>query len=162
MYPPLSALAALGLLGLSGGAAAAASATGHASVVLLEAITLAESAPMSFGQVGGTGAAGSVVLAPTGAINGPAGFRFAGAPAAARFTVAGERSSAVTISFSAGNSLTGPGPAMPLGGFTHNAGASPALDSTGSLTVAVGATLGVGAAQPPGSYSGSYTVTVNY
>ena len=58
--------------------------------------------------------------------------------------------------------MTGPGPAMLLGAFTHNAGPSPSLDSAGSLTLAVGATVAAGAAQPSGVYAGRYAVIVNY
>ena len=36
------------------------------------------------------------------------------------------------------------------------------LSGGGTLTVSVGATLTVGNAQTPGSYSGSFNVTVNY
>ncbi|HXZ02219.1 MAG TPA: DUF4402 domain-containing protein [Stellaceae bacterium] len=140
----------------------AATATGHASVTILRAIMASETAPMSFGQLGPPSGGGAVALSPTSGITGPPGLGVAGTAAAGKFTVTGQPSSAVTISFSSGNVLAGPGPAMALGSFVHNAGATPALDGSGTLTFSVGATLAIGAAQPPGSYSGTYAVTVNY
>ena len=140
----------------------AASAVGHASVTLLSPLGLTEQSALDFGQIGIAKTGGTVVLAPTGALSGSAGYSFAGGAAAGSFQIAGQPSTPVTISFSSGNLLTGPGPALALGGFTHNAGTAPALDSSGHLVLAVGATLAIGVNQPLGSYSGSYTVTVNY
>jgi spore coat protein U-like protein len=143
-------------------AALAATATGHASVTIVAAIAVSEIAPMDFGTVGVTKAGGSVVLSPTGTRSGPATYSFDGASRPGQFTVAGTPNAAVAISFSSGDAVNGPGPAMALGSFTHNAGRAPALNSAGSLSLAVGATVTVGAQQPYGSYAGTYTVTVNY
>jgi hypothetical protein len=51
---------------------------------------------------------------------------------------------------------------MNLGTFTHDAGGSPAFDVSGDLAFDVGANLTVNATQTAGSYSGTYTVTVDY
>ena len=58
--------------------------------------------------------------------------------------------------------MTGPGTAMALGNFTHDAGGSPAFDGSGDLSFNVGADLTVNASQAAGEYSGSYSVTVDY
>jgi hypothetical protein len=109
-----------------------------------------------------TKAGGSVVLSPTGSRTGPATYSFDGSSHPGQFTVSGTPNAAVAISFSSGSAVTGPGPAMVLGSFTHNAGSAPALNSAGSLSLAVGATVTVGTAQPYGSYAGTYAVVVNY
>ena len=143
-------------------AARAATATGHASVTIVPALAVSETAPMDFGTVGVTKAGGSVVLSPNGTRSGPATYSFDGSARPGQFTVTGTPNAAIAISFSSGDAVTGPGPAMALGSFTHNAGHAPALNSAGNLSLAVGATVTVGAAQPYGSYAGTYSVTVNY
>ena len=107
------------------------------------------------------GNAGTVTIDSAGSVSGPAGYTFSGSPAAGTFTASGDASTAVTISFTNG-SLTGPGAAMTLDNFTHDAGGSPTTDGSGDLTFNVGADLGVNGSQVSGAYSGTYTVTVNY
>lgn len=159
---PAAALAAVPVIFAAVGTAAAASAIGHASVTIVKSIVVAESAPLSFGMIGATPSGGQVVLSPSGTVSGPNGYTLGGAATVGKITVLGEPGAAVTISFGTAAALTGPGVPMSIGGFTHNAGASPALDGAGQLVFSVGATLGVNAVQSPGSYSGSYVVTVNY
>ncbi len=50
---------------------------------------------------------------------------------------------------------------MTIDTFNHDAGATPTL-AGGSDTFNVGATLHVGATQAAGTYSGTFSVTVNY
>jgi Domain of unknown function (DUF4402) len=143
-------------------AAGAATATGHAAVTIVAAVAVSETQPMDFGTVGVTKAGGSVVLSPGGTRSGPATYSFDGSSRPGQFTVQGTPNAAVAISFSSGDAVTGPGPAMALSSFTHNAGSAPALDSTGKLSLAVGATVTVGTSQPYGTYAGTYNVIVNY
>ena len=151
-------------VGLSLGAAGsgATTVTGHASVTIVSAITASETSPMGFGLVQSNPSGGTINLTPSGSISATNGLSLAGPATPATFTIQGEPSTAVTISFSSGNMLIGSGPAMALIDFSHNAGASPVLDRRGMLTFSVGAALTVGPAQPPGSYSGTYMVTINY
>jgi hypothetical protein len=140
----------------------AAAATGHVSVNIISAVAIVETSPMDFGTVGVTKTGGRIVLSPSGTIAGPASYSFAGPSKPGIFTVTGTPNAAVAISFSSGDIVTGPGPAMLIGSFTHNAGRAPTFSGAGSLDLAVGATVTIGAGQPAGSYSGSYTVVVNY
>lgn len=156
---------AAGFAGL-GVAAMASSAlatdqTGNASAQIQQAISITEDTAMDFGTVAVDGSGGTVTISAAGAVSGPAGYTFSGSPAAGTFTASGDASTAVTISFTNG-SLTGPGDAMTLNNFTHDAGGTPSTDGTGDLTFNVGADLVVNAAQASGAYSGTYTVTVNY
>ena len=162
--PPIAILAALAAIGAMqvSAPALAATATGHASVTIVPAIAVSETAPMDFGTVAVTKAGGAVVLSPGGTRTGPATYSFDGPSRPGQFTVVGTPNAAVAISFSSGDAISGPGPAMALGSFTHNAGAAPTLNGAGTLSLAVGATMTVGPAQPYGTYAGSYTVVVNY
>lgn len=56
----------------------------------------------------------------------------------------------------------GSGHTMALNGFVSSPGPVVTLSGGGTVTLAVGATLTVGNLQAPGSYSGFFTVTINY
>lgn len=116
--------------------AMAASTTGHVSVTILPAAAVTENTPISF--VG------------------------AGATSAGVLSLVGAPHTAVTLSVGPGDRLAHPGTAISVGAFAHNAGLSPSLNGAGVLNVAVGATVAVASSQPAGSYSGTYTVIVNY
>lgn len=142
-------------------AALATDQTGNASAQIQQAISITEDTAMDFGTLAVDGSGGTVTISAAGAVSGPGGYSFSGSPAAGTFTASGDTSTAVTISFTDG-SLTGPGTAMTLNNFTHDAGGTPTTDGSGDLTFNVGADLVVNAAQASGAYSGTYTVTVNY
>ena len=83
---------------------------------------------------------------------------------AAQFTIAGTNSAVVTITLPTdGTVLLSDGSnTMALTGFVSNPNATGTLSGGGTLTISVGAVLNVNAAQPPGTYTGSFNVTVNY
>jgi hypothetical protein len=161
----LNKFVAAGLAGAgvfaSASVALAADQTGNASAAIQQAISITEDTAMDFGTIAVDGSGGTVTIDSAGSVTGPAGYTFTGSPAAGTFTASGDASTAVTISFTAG-SLTGPGTAMTLNNFTHDAGGTPTTDGVGDLTFNVGGDLVVNAAQASGAYSGTYTVTVNY
>ncbi len=154
---------AAGLLAFFGFATAAMATdqTGNASAQIQTAITITEDTAMDFGIVAVDTSSGTVQISTAGAVSGPAAYSFSGSPAAGTFTASGDASTAVTISFTSG-SLTGPGTAMTLDSLVHDAGGTPTTDGSGDLTFNVGADLSVNATQATGSYTGTYTVTVNY
>ncbi|WP_157230838.1 DUF4402 domain-containing protein [Kiloniella laminariae] len=139
----------------------AADGTGNASAQIQQAISITEDTAMDFGNTAVDASGGTVTISTAGAVSGPAGYTFSGSPAAGAFTASGDASTAVTISFTNG-SLTGPGTAMTLNNFTHDAGGTPTTDGSGDLAFNVGGDLVVNAAQASGAYAGTYTVTVNY
>lgn len=157
---PLASAIAILALGLAPSGALAVSQTGHASAGILTLITVAEDNGMSFGTVRPPVAGGQVVLSTSGTIGPAPGFFFAGTPTAGAFNAHGLAGFPAVVTFSTGNTLTGPGAAMALGNFTNNAAAN--FDSSGNLNFKVGATLTINANQAPGSYAGTYTVTVNF
>lgn len=79
------------------------------------------------------------------------------------FAVTGNPNTAVTITLPGSTTLTGPGAAMTVNNFSRFPSSSnPTLDSTGAMTLKIGAALNVNAAQAPGTYNGTYTLTVSY
>ena len=156
----LAAAVAMGALGLASGPASATSATGNATATILQQITITPGTAMAFGTIAPAAAGGAVVLTAAGTIPAVAGFAFAGSPAAGTFTVSGASGQPVNVTFSSGNTLTGPGTAMPLGSFTSSG--APATFGASSFTLNVGATLTVNPNQTAGSYAGTYTVSVDY
>ena len=140
----------------------ATDATGTASAVILAAITLAETTGMDFGIVTPDPAGDVITVTTGGAVSAASGSGLSGTTSGGTFASTGTALTAVTIAFSTGDALTGPGADMPLGGFNHDAGASPAFDGAGDLSFDVGAALTVGASQVAGTYNGTYTVTVDY
>ncbi len=141
-------------------AARASAETGVASATVLQAIAVTETAPMSFAEVAPPPAGGTIVLSPAGTISSSGGFVFRGMANAGVFQARGVPNHPATVSFSNGNAVTGPGPAMRVAAFTNNAPAT--FDSAANLSFAVGATLVVNPNQAPGQYSGTYAVTVNF
>ena len=117
-------------------AALAATAIGHVSVTILPAAAVIETTPIELDATGNH-------LATPGVV-----------------TLTGAPNEAITISVSANDPVTGPGPALQLGRFTHNAGRAPMLSSDGTLTIET--TVKMGASRPHGAYSGSHSVIVNY
>ena len=157
---PLAWATGVLVLGLAPSGALAISQTGQVSVGLLTLITAFEDNAMSFGTITPPVAGGKVVLSTGGTITPAAGFFFAGTPAAGVFTAHSIANFPAAVSFSTGDTVNGPGTPMALGTFTNNAAAN--FDGSGNLTFKVGATLTVNANQAPGSYAGTYTVTVNF
>jgi hypothetical protein len=123
-------------------------------------VTVTENVQLNFATVIVPSTGGTVQISSAGAVTGPAGFLFKGTPAAGQFTASGNKNAFVTITFSSSSTLTGPGTAMTINTFSHDAGASPRLNSSGTLVFKVGARLVVNAAQKGGTYTGTFTVTV--
>ncbi len=129
------------------------------TITLLAPISISVGANMDFGQLLPTGTAGTVIVTTAGVRTCSSEVDcFGGFPSAAAFDVTGASGQSYFITFSPGT-LTGPGAPMTVDTFTHDA--TQALVG-GSDTFNVGATLSVGPNQAAGTYSGPFTVTVNY
>ncbi len=161
----ISGLAVI-LAGVYAHSAIAADATGTASATVLAPLTITENTAMSFGNVSGDSAAATtVVLTTAGATSSADGaYVEAGTGQEGIFDVTGAANAAYSITLPADGAvnLAGPGANMPVNGFNHDRGASPALSAAGADTISVGATLTIGAGQLAGAYSANYTVTVDY
>lgn len=138
-----------------------------ATATIVGPLTLTKVNDMDFGTIAVSAAVGSVVLATdnTRTASGGASLVPPANGLAASFTVAGQASETFAITLPADGTvtLTGPGTAMPVSAFNHNAGANPALNGTGTAAFTVGATLTTGASQASGAYSSAnFPVTVSY
>lgn len=152
--------AATASLGLGASAANAASATATASATILQQVTVTKTADLNFGSLvpSTTGTANVSVAASAAGTRNCGGLTCSGTPTSAAFTVTGASGLAVSVTGLGGlTALTGPGANMPisLSGSTLNM-------ATGTDTLYVGGTLTVGNAQAAGSYTGNFTVQVNY
>ncbi len=161
----LAGLAGLGTLTLGSDLASAASDTGKANATNIAQITISANLTLEFGQiVTGTGA--SVVRVTTAGarslVSGDATLS-GGTFRAATFDVTGEPSTTYAITLPGGSeTLTSGGDTMTIDTFTSNPTPTGTLSGGGTETISVGADLNIGASQASGSYSGTYTVTVNY
>jgi len=121
---------------------------------------------LSFGSFV-AGNSGSVTVSTTGNRNAVGGVVLipSSLGTAAQFTVSGEPNMTYTIQLPGNDfvSLTGPGIDMFVNNFTSTpSGVGGQLGAGGSQALSVGGTLNVGSDQAPGSYSGTFSVTVNY
>ncbi|MCL2369384.1 MAG: DUF4402 domain-containing protein [Alphaproteobacteria bacterium] len=149
------------ILAMSVNVANAITVTGDASVNITATLAASQTTPMNFGDVTPTASADTVVLSPAGtATSGTLGL--AGSTTAGEFAISGSPDTVLTVSFGAG-SVTDGSNTMNLSDFTTSpTGASIVTDSSGDLTLMVGATLNVGASQVAGAYTGTYTITISY
>ncbi|HEY0953308.1 MAG TPA: DUF4402 domain-containing protein [Roseateles sp.] len=129
--------------------------------------TLTNTGALSFGSFT-AGAGGSVTVSAGGARSKAGSVILVNqgtSAAAAQFTVSGTPSAMFDITLPADGTVflsDGASGSMALNNFISSPATSGMLSGGGTLTVSVGATLTVGNAQTPGSYSGSFNVTVNY
>jgi len=123
--------------------------------------------PLAFGRfVASSG--GTVTIGPSGIRNASGGVVLvaAGSGSAAQFTVSGDPSAGYSISLPSNGTVelvNGAGQGMAVNGFSSSPDTVGQLSPAGGTqTITVGATLSVGANQPPGSYSASFSVSVDY
>ena len=161
------AVGAIGLAAVLPSNAQAVDATATATATVATAIGIAKTVDLSFGTIGATAIAGTVVLGTDGSRSCTNVDCLSGSPgAAASFDVIGDGSNTYSITLpSAAVPLTGPGPSMDATAFVSLPATTGAL-SSGAQTLLVGATLAVGTAatQTAGVYTSAaaFTVTVNY
>lgn len=139
------------------------SATANASAVIISPIAITKTTDLSFGNLAVGAGGGSLILStasgrtPTGDVS----YQAAPAATAAAFDVTGSAGLTYTITLPASATITSGANTMTINTFVSNP-VSPATLAAGSNTLLVGATLVVGAAQPTGTYTGTFDVTVGY
>lgn len=161
-------------LALSAAPAAAQTSTqGRVGAILLEPMSLTNSAPLDFGSIAASAGGGDVILTPMGAVSTTGGIVvMPGSASPARF--AGQGSSSRVLIKTASNQIfiTGPGAQMRVDNFEignlsglsqiGNGNNYQITGAGGLIGFSVGARLRVNAAQAPGDYSGSFSMTFNY
>lgn len=82
---------------------------------------------------------------------------------AGEFAITGNPNTEVKITLPSSVTLTGPGTPMTVNNFTSfPVDGTQTLNAAGTMTLKIGASLNVGTNQAPGTYSGTYTLTVSY
>lgn len=162
-------LLAPALLFLGEGALAApVPATRNASgqATLLKSLSLVKIADLDFGELVVTGA-GTAVIDPVSATMATTGPVIMVGPAAhpATFTATGSKNSVVNIKIpTAAVTLTrlGGGGTMTVSNWTLDGKTNRKIPLNSAFSFNVGGTLNIGSGQPDGTYSGTFTVTVQY
>jgi spore coat protein U-like protein len=166
--------AVLVIVGLSPSVARADTFSGDAQISVLRPLAFIQVENLDFGSIISGATAGTVTLSPTNVRTATGGVTLKGAGFQnARFAGMGVVTQRVRIRITPNTiTLTGPGPAMTVDNFTINPGttlqqigASPnyrILPLNGIFSFNVGGRLNVGANQPAGSYSGTFTATLDY
>lgn len=164
-----TALVSLNALAI--GQAQAVTGTGAMSAVILTPIVVGNPTTLHFGSM--TETAGGTMLVDTAGARTPGGTVVAvgglGLESQGGISIAGATGVAIDFSVTAGPFTVsdGGGNTMAVGVFDLDTGAPVTNAITVTLTAAtqtfpVGATLTVGAAQTPGTYTGAYTVDASY
>lgn len=120
---------------------------------------------LEFGTLAGDGTfAGTATINPVSGTKTVSGgvYDFGGIHNPAAFTVKGDKNAAFTVTLPGSIVLSSGGGNMILNNFTSNPSGFGVFGNTGQATLTVGATLQVGAGQPAGTYTGVFTVTVDY
>ncbi len=149
-------------LATAGVNAHAASASANGTATVIAAMTITKAADLRFGSFAPTTSAGSVVVSTAGARTASnVSLSSLNTGGAASFNVTGDTTATYAITLPTTASMTGPGAAMGLSAFTSNPSGTGTLVA-GAGTIAVGATLAVGASQVAGTYTGAFNVSVDY
>lgn len=164
------------VLALASGPARAQAATeqGQSQVGIVTPLSFIQTEELNFGKIFASNAAGTVVVAPDGARTRTGGVTlFGNDQQAAEFAGMGSFNQRVQISLGSNSIfLYGPGTRMRARAFTIGSTPTAVLTTTprvfriagptGAFRFPVGATLDVNANQAPGTYSGIWTITLNY
>lgn len=144
--------------------AAAAMSTAMSMSVSAAEVQVSATQQLGFGSF--TAGSGTVSVTPSGArtTTGNVVALSADPGQAAQFLVSGDPSMtyAITLPVDGTVTLSNGATDMPVNGFVSDPASSGVLPGSGSQVLSVGATLHVATDQPTGSYSGSFSVTVNY
>lgn len=162
----------LAMIGMGAYAAQSSTASASASATIVNPIAITKTSDLVFGKlaVGAVGGNVAISTADIVSISGagttvsqPVGNT--GNPAAAVFGVTGEAGFTYAITLPADGAVTitdGASHTMAVNGFVSNPGTTGTLSGAGTDSLKVGATLVVGNNQVPGTYTGTFNVTVSY
>lgn len=141
----------------------AATATANVTAKIVPAISIVKQADLLFGELSAGATPGTVVIDPAGSRTATGGVTFAGTTfSVASFTVSGGANKTYSITLPGSITISDGTNTMTVDTFTSNPSGTGTLDASGTQTLTVGATLSVGANQPPGTYSGTFQVSVDY
>lgn len=156
------------LLGLTTVAFAQTEADANLNIVI--PIAIENNTELNFGIIVASGSAGTVRITPTGTRSRTGGATFIssmpGTVSAAQFTVNGMSNATYSLTLPSNTAvrISSPGGVdMQVRQFRSSLDSqAPKLNSSGTQTFTVGATLRVNANQAPGIYTGTFNITVAY
>ncbi len=140
------------------------------TLTLWNSLKVNETTPLSFGALDVNSGASVVRLnAQTGQRSivsggGNVAFSAGQSSSAGRFKISGQPSTTVSVALPSSIILTGnQGGTLTVNNFTgYPSSTQVTLDASGDANLNVGADLNIGASQLSGTYSGTYSVTINY
>lgn len=130
---------------------------------LIPAIVITKNSDLAFGNLSPIATAGTVIMDAANNRTQTGGILLLSSDAgnSATFSLAGNNSGVFVVTLPSSVTLTGPGGAsMAVDTFISNPSTSGTFSSTGSSSLAIGATLHVAAAQTTGAYTGSFVLNV--
>lgn len=143
----------------------AATATFDANATVITPIAITRTAHLNFGSFAPTGSAGTVTVDEAGTRSQTNVLLSGGTVNAAAFDVTGQASTAYTVTLPATANVTSGANTMAVSFAAANVTGdtlNQTLNGLGAHTLAVGGEIAVGASQAAGTYTGSFTMTVNY
>lgn len=157
-----SAVATALLAGVISQSAFAATDTGQARAQIITPITITTTTTLYFGSIQAA-VGGDTIALDTSNNAVPAGTSVVtGTPTSGSFDVSGTPNALYTITLPASTLLNFGAFNMTVNNFSHNAGATPTIDVSGTSALNIGADLIIAAGQAEGVYTGSYDVIVDY
>ena len=165
-FPRVQLAAALACIGISAGASAARTQSTTAQVALLSPLSVLKQSDLNFGTIVVNGAGTGVVDPVTGSLTTTGGAAKSGSAAhPALFTGTGSKNSVVHIRLPQ-NPITvtrvGGTETMTVSNWTLDGDTNRKIPPGSVFDFSVGATLNVNANQAPGTYNGTFSVTVQY
>lgn len=137
--------------------------TANGAASILAPISISSTTSMNFGTVGVAVTSGSLEIMPDGTTIPINVTELAGGIASEGvFTVTGDGNAAYSVTLPTSTILSSGPNTVTVDSFNHDGGATPTIAGGGSRDLAIGATLNIGNNQLSGTYSGNYSVTVNY
>ncbi len=142
-----------------------ATATATARAEVLQQISAVNTAELDFGTISRGSVAGQVTIAPDGSGRSISGgvSGAGGDPHPAQFLASGSPSRTYTISHDSGATLTnGSGDTLAITSLIIDGPTTRQFDTSGESVIGVGGVLAVAGNQAEGSYSGNFSLTVEY
>lgn len=152
-------------LGLAAAVDDQATATATARAEVLQQISAVNTAELDFGTISRGSVSGQVVIAADGSGRSVSGgvSGAGGDPHPAQFLASGTPARTYTISHDGGATLTnGTGNTLTITSLVIDGPATRQFDGNGQSVIGVGGVLSVAGNQAEGSYSGSFSLTVDY
>jgi len=147
-----------------GGASSVAYGSATANIVM--PLEIEKFADLSFGAFAAGPTPGTVSISTSGARSFNGGLTMMSvndlSPLAATFMVFGYPSASFALTLPSSVNISNGSSQMSIDNFVTDLGSWPMLDPSGSALMNVGATINVNADQEPGTYVGSFDVTVAY